>query len=487
MDQLIEESNCIMNNDLQINLEKSYEFTYEEINCLTKKFQEVNVVIQFSTDEYFQGTDAEQLVKYSVALQFFKQTNNTQAQGICYNNMGAIHLKHNKINEAVDNFRKSVNLIEDALLQEVKCQNIHLFYKVRPINDGLLDKKKSREIKAYLYLCEAYQERFEYLEKKAKEEEEEDYNLEDALIKLNQGEDKLLQYEKIYKLFLEDDKLDDPPTILQQQILLQKGLFHKKFGNYKLACQYFKECIEFGSIQAKDIRNKCLLQLQEIFTKQGLIDKAPHIPKMIKENQSKPDKDVVFLLDQSESMGKTFRQKYALSTLLNIFDNYIGPQDRLAYVKFNQNVQVIYELNETKRNLTYMRDQIYYTKDIKPSGETALYLALLESFKLFKKVPEKNHRKWIICLTDGDDTCSTVSQKKVRRLLKSEEIGLIIVGIALNQAQTESLTELCVKTHDGAFIQSVESNDLHIALQSISNLVHANTQMAEGCIVESFY
>lgn len=30
--------------------------------------------------------------------------------------MGAIHLKHNKINEAVDNFRKSVNLIEDALL-----------------------------------------------------------------------------------------------------------------------------------------------------------------------------------------------------------------------------------------------------------------------------------------------------------------------------------------------------------------------------------
>jgi hypothetical protein len=59
-------------------------------------------------------------------------------------------------------------------------------------------------MKKQLLKSDDFQESFDYLSK--------------SLIKLD-------KYQKIYKLFKEDDRSDDPDIILRQRVIFQKGKF----------------------------------------------------------------------------------------------------------------------------------------------------------------------------------------------------------------------------------------------------------------------
>ena len=51
------------------------------------------------------------------------------------------------------------------------------------------------------------------------------------------------------------------------------------------------------------------------------------------------------------------------------------------------------------------------------SGETALYSAIYEGLRLFKKCESKDHSKWIVAITDGADNSSTISLEKLKEYL----------------------------------------------------------------------
>lgn len=50
--------------------------------------------MNFGSDDFFLGDDAEQIVRYANALELFKEIKNSKAMGIVLNNTGNIHMKH---------------------------------------------------------------------------------------------------------------------------------------------------------------------------------------------------------------------------------------------------------------------------------------------------------------------------------------------------------------------------------------------------------
>ncbi len=111
---------------------------------------------------------------------------------------------------------------------------------------------------------------------------------------------------------------DIPPTILIQEIMLQKGILLKSTHNLKEACVLFTKCLEYGTIYDPEIRRSCLENLRSVLETKNLLAKAPNIDKLLRNNFEKKNNDIVFLLDSSESMGTGSRKDYALREILKV-------------------------------------------------------------------------------------------------------------------------------------------------------------------------
>jgi hypothetical protein len=88
-----------------------------------------------------------------------------------------------------------------------------------------------------------------------------------------------------------------------------------------------------------------------------------------------------------------------------------------------------------------------------PSGKTALYNAIFEASTLHQKALRRcnpifysiveTHSKWIVALTDGEDTSSLLGYEKLSEKLRRAGINLIIIGIAVDLHVKKILSGLC--------------------------------------------
>lgn len=60
-------------------------------------------------------------MNYQEALHIHKQKKNTKGMGIAFNNSGNIHMKNNRVKEAIDCYKKALLLAEKELLFMFKC------------------------------------------------------------------------------------------------------------------------------------------------------------------------------------------------------------------------------------------------------------------------------------------------------------------------------------------------------------------------------
>lgn len=155
---------------------------------------------------------------------------------------------------------------------------------------------------------------------------------------------------------------------------------HKQSGNYKKAAEEFTQSLITGKFYDQSIRNSCLENLYDIFTKMEEGDEnylknkkivsgwegpcPPTLEKLCKEINKKCGKDIIFILDYSGSMEFGKRKKYALNAFLDIFEDYLDLSDRIAFIRFNQNVNIVFELNEKGINYKYLKQHIEATYDI---------------------------------------------------------------------------------------------------------------------------
>lgn len=121
------------------------------------------------------------------------------------------------------------------------------------------------------------------------------------------------------------------------------------------------------------------------------------------------------------------KEQYALREILKFYDRYMENEDRLALIRFNHNVHVVFGLSERGKNHMYLRNTIQSSKEtFKSTGETAFFSAIFEALKLFNETSLKNNRKLIIALTDGEDNSSKITYEEISELLKFFFINIFV-------------------------------------------------------------
>ena len=118
-----------------------------------------------------------------------------------------------------------------------------------------------------------------------------------------------------------------------------------------------------------------------------------------------------------------------------VFDNYLRAKDRVGFIRFSTNCDILFALSDPKKNTIQLRKQI--ESSTKPFGGTALYNGIYESLKLFHKarnfsfafvhlshlnpyvikLAQTANSKWIIALTDGDDNDSRITYEEILKKL----------------------------------------------------------------------
>jgi len=77
------------------------------------------------------------------------------------------------------------------------------------------------------------------------------------------------------------------------------------------------------------------------------------------------------------SLYKIIKKNKKFIYIFKIYDDYVKDNDRVGYIKFNKNVDVIFGLSERGKNRVYLRKCLQNVEEvIKPHGETAFFTAI---------------------------------------------------------------------------------------------------------------
>ncbi len=126
---------------------------------------------------------------------------------------------------------------------------------------------------------------------------------------------------------------------------------------------------------------------------------------------------LAMILDSSGSMQPSMNTVHAAA---GSFVEALGPEDRALVIDFDEKVYLLQDLTAGKADL---RKAIDSTSAL---GGTALYDALYASYRKLRGI---DGRKAIILLTDGDDTASKFSFKRVLDEAKTSDIIIYSIGL----------------------------------------------------------
>ena len=223
-----------------------------------------------------------------------------------------------------------------------------------------------------------------------------------------------------------------PVEILEERIVYAKAVLSKEQGDLRGAAALFTHCIEANQIYDPAIRCKSLKQLRDIFEHRE-VDCSDI--NLLLEDFEVTNKDIVFLLDYSESMKHQNRIQQAIDTILSVFDRFVDKDDRVAFITFNKDCHIAFNLTPKGQNTAFLRQHIM--KCTRPSGQTAFYDAVavaLDEFTAYSDSSEcecellqvgdrpddqpAKRARWILALTDGEDTCSGISYGRLKAKLE---------------------------------------------------------------------
>ena len=124
------------------------------------------------------------------------------------------------------------------------------------------------------------------------------------------------------------------------------------------------------------------------------------------------------LVDMSESMhGKRRRAVLALRS----FAQAIKPGDEVFLLGFNHQLTILQDFTDSPSLLTQA------TAGLQPSGETALYDAVLGGLQRIQR--GQRQKKALILMSDGLDTSSTASREDAFRAAREANILIYTIGI----------------------------------------------------------
>ena len=82
--------------------------------------------MKYAKEGYNSSNDAQALMNYAQSLKIFEELKNKRGQGIIHNNLGNLHMKNERIDEALDAYFKAV---ESIALNSVASMCLYFSWK----------------------------------------------------------------------------------------------------------------------------------------------------------------------------------------------------------------------------------------------------------------------------------------------------------------------------------------------------------------------
>lgn len=505
------------------------EYSYE-INLLYSSFQRLKNVLKIANDAFLTGNDAQALLNYSTALNLYKRIHNNHAMGISYNNVGNLHFINKRYDEAINSFKDSVECAKNDLVQlETKrnqMSHTSIDVKTREEFENRIKEYTESQLNRKYSLCRSYFMKCHQAKKKGNRMTKTELNAfwlksaeqNNELVKqfqvvdrsnpriirchcmmavayvnlvsnLNDGSSEqvynakknLIDAKKMFDevvnsqaKFKNRETKQKPYEIdaLEQFVTYSAGVVELKLGNIQEAARLLTSVLRKGTYYDRNIRKWTLEELGYIFYKFGLLKKTPGLVKLIKKYKNVENRDILLLMDYSESMEVGSKLMHALRSILRLYDDYICMKDRVAFTRFNKECNVIFSLTERAQNPAHTRMQIQ--ESLYPKGTSSVFDAISNSISMLQ-ADEIGNSQWIILYSDGYDNESNTSLSDLLQKIKKSQIHLVIVGIALDPASIQNYKMLCAESREGIFIETADSDALIASYQSISTFLTKTT------------
>lgn len=436
-------------------------------------------------DGYNDGGESyedKNVLRYAYRLRLFNLLDDKPMIGILSNNLGNLHFRAGRYLEAYEKYQESIDVLDaysrtlndDSIMSDEKYQtirnnrsmnqayalkkfietlNVRDFQKldrlkkiISILKDKISDTAHQRHIKCSVLLAWVSRNKDE---------------ISAAVAKIEQASDRYAKFKAV---------LDPNVAFLQgQEIDYEKACLSIKEKKYMRALILVTQALTRDERFEMGMRIQLVKLLVDIFK---LLELTP-TPGVIdlKERFLSPTtiKKYVIALDYSGSMRYGNKIENSISVILEIWDQYIRKNDRVAFVRFNINCEVIFGLEQKSINSFAKRAEI--EKSAYPKDRTSFFDTVYKCCKLLNREKSERYasKSYVIIFCDGDDTSSLVQQKDCLEMLESSNVSLIAVGLNLGQdTRSRNMMETAAKASKGGVYIDIYENNFELFFQVIS-------------------
>jgi len=217
---------------------------------------------------------------------------------------------------------------------------------------------------------------------------------------------------------------------------------------------------EFGERQGLPLTSERLNQIVEL-----------HMTRQFSSSWNKQrseSKAVLFLLDASGSMAGS-RLHICKESLKSILENFISDEDYVGFIAFASYTKVVFEMMLKQGKLRLMLERL---NQLDVFGATKFYDAVLEAVQMLAKVESNN--RWIIALTDGEDTGSRVDAHGTAASKIIEEARLNFACITVGKLPAESMEIIngyVSSAADGMHVEASDTVKIAAAFKEVAHVL----------------
>jgi tetratricopeptide (TPR) repeat protein len=505
----------VCENVLENNLEGKIpsEATSRDMKVLLEAFGSMIIALRFGSDSYSVGDNKKARCAFEDALRLFTSVENTRGIGIAHNNLGAVFLSERDFAQASFHYDTAVanarSILENARQTGSSEQ-------IRKAQKALSDRQGNL---ALLWIEEGkFPEAFDVIDEAIRIDESIG-NTRGYVVKrgtlgqwyLKQGEMKDAQrtFEETLRYVRSADErqfdsswnADELPIAEQigayQMPCTTKLIFTNRTAIFNLGTHALETgkadeaeilltaSTIIGPVMQMSTTKKALVSLRKLFEEQGRTDHVKQVAALMLQYgfastaaaaAGAKAKKVVFALDYSGSMAGS-KINAAVDSLVAIYEAHLSMDDECMVCTFTSSVNVEIPTH-TKKSANY-RDKINSLR--RPNGATAFFDAVDQSLKEIRSASSNVSTRWIVALTDGEDTSSRLPVSQLAANLKAETSlnGLIVIGVGSDVDQN-LLQSLVHNTPQGMFLFAAgDKQSISVAFQQVVEIIRGEVVLED--------
>jgi Mg-chelatase subunit ChlD len=253
-------------------------------------------------------------------------------------------------------------------------------------------------------------------------------------------------------------------VLLQRRVLAAEGAALAAVGRTADALRHFSRALTEGTVCSRDFDTRVLLAMAQLLFNLNQPEGARRVASLAGAHVSGP-REFVFVLDYSSSMAEHRLIDAAVDNILELYDTYVLPIDRVCLITFTRRAVVRVEPRRKGTGRRAAKTRALMDACRTPRGGTACYdgilAAMLQQSTRAAAQTETGARRrptsarFIVVVTDGEDTTSRATALDTAALLreacKHTPLAVHIVGVG-QLANEQELRAIAAASRGGQFV-----------------------------------